>query len=199
MAELLAVPDGYDPDAQAVVGLIAAGLDDQSRRLQWTVNGLDVTHLEWQERPGRNTIGMLMWHLAATEIAWLRVACAGLSIEDTPESRRASQRVLREYLGHDAGGDLVGTHAEPLKGCDLESYLDLLARARRSTHELLKTWDDVAIRTVVSLYGGGDVSRRWVLYHLLEHVAAHNGQIASLLHIMRDHDLPGLPKPALPG
>ena len=57
MAEhLLAVPPGYDPNSQAIVGVMAASFDDQSRRLRETVAGLGVEHLEWQERPGRNTI-----------------------------------------------------------------------------------------------------------------------------------------------
>ena len=62
---LLSVPRGYDPTSQAIVGLMAASLDDESRRLREIVSGLEVEHLEWQERPGRNTIGILMAHLAA--------------------------------------------------------------------------------------------------------------------------------------
>ena len=69
MAEhLLAVPPTFDRESQAVVGVMAASFDDQSRRLRETVAGLGVEHLEWQERPGRNTVGMLMAHLAGTEV-----------------------------------------------------------------------------------------------------------------------------------
>ena len=92
---LLAVPREYDPASQTVVGLMAAGLDDLSRRLGETVAGLSVEHLEWQERPGRNTIGMLMAHLAGTEIGWLYAGCAGVSDKDDIE------RVMHEHLGMD--------------------------------------------------------------------------------------------------
>ena len=187
---LLPVPEGYDPDSQAIVGLMAAGLDDQSRRLGETVAGLGAEHLEWQERPGRNTIGMLLAHLAATEIGWLQVACTGLPQDDI-------KRVMQEHLGLDnpAGMPLAedGVHPESLEGWDLEGYLDLLARARSATHELLKSWDDPSLDKT---FGGGGmtISHRWVLYHILEHFAAHFGQILSLLHSMRDHGVPGLPE-----
>ena len=57
-----------------------------------------------------------------------------------------------------------------------------------ATHERLKTWDDLSLDKTL----GGDVtfSHRWVLYHILEHL----GQIGSLLHCMRDHEVPGLPE-----
>ena len=50
--------------------------------------------------------------------------------------------------------------------------------------------------TLTNLSGkpGEDHSHRWVLYHVLEHFAAHYGQILSLLHCMRDCGVPGLPE-----
>ncbi len=187
---LLAFPQGYDPDTQAIVGLMAASLDDQSRRLREMVAGLEVEHLEWQERPGRNTIGMLMAHLAGTEIGWLYVGCAGLSPEDVSP-------VMREHLGMDEVSGMPlpedGVHPVSLEGRDLDGYFDLLTRSRSATHELLKSWDDASLDRT---FGGSGftVSHRWVLYHLVEHFAAHFGQIASLLHCMRDHGVPGLPE-----
>ena len=194
MAEyLLAVPQGYDPNSQAFVGVMAASFDDQSRRLRETVAGLGVEHLEWQERPGRNTIGMLMAHLAGAEIGWFYIVCAGLSDDD-------GKRVIHERLGIDLGSDrggmplpADGVHPASLKERDLEGYFDLLACARRSTHERLMTWNDASLDTT-STFGTMTVSHRWVLYHILEHFAAHYGQILSLLHCMRDHGVPGLPE-----
>ena len=185
---LLAVPEGYDSSAQAIVGLMAAALDDQSRRLRKTVAGLEVAHLEWQERPGRNTVGMLMAHLAAAEIGYFYVACAGLSYQD-------AKPVIHERLGIDWDGVLAGTHARSLTGRDLDGYLDLLASARRATHELLKTWDDRSLdRILDGARTETTISHRWLLYHVLAHFASHFGQICMLLHCMRDHDVPGLPE-----
>lgn len=184
---LLAVPEGYDSSSQAIVGMLAAALDDQSRRLRKTVAGLEVAHLEWQERPGRNTVGMLMAHLAATEIGYFYVACAGLSHLD-------AKPVIHEHLGIDWDGVLVGTHARSLTGRDLDGYLDLLARARHATHEVLKTWDDRSLDTILDGGTGTTISRRWLLYYVLAHFASHFGQICILLHCMRDQGVPGLPE-----
>ncbi|MBD95904.1 MAG: hypothetical protein CL482_16850 [Acidobacteria bacterium] len=86
-----------------------------------------------------------------------------------------------------------GVHPASLKGRDLEGYLDLLARARSATSELLTTWDDASLDTTVT-FGPMTFSHRWVLYHFLEHFAGHRGQISSLLHCMRDSGVPGLPE-----
>ena len=190
---LLAVPPAFDPESQAFVGVMAASFDDQSRRLRDRVAGLGVEHLEWQERPGRNTVGMLMAHLAGAEIGWFYVVCGGLSQDD-------GARVVNERLGIDLASDgggmplrADGVHPASLKGRDLEGYLDLLARARSATNELLTTWDDASLDTTVT-FGPMTASHRWVLYHILEHFAGHGGQIGSLLHCMRDSGVPGLPE-----
>ena len=146
-ALLLAAPPGYDPNTQTFVGVMAACFDDQSRRLRETVAGLEVEHLEWQERSGRNTIGMLLAHLAGTEIGWFYVVCAGLSYDD-------GKPVVDEHLGinitSDNGGMPLpadGVHPASLKGRNLEGYFDLLGRARSATHKLLRTWDDASLDT----------------------------------------------------
>ena len=194
MAEyLLAVPPGFDQNSQALVGVMAASFEDQSRRLRETVAGLGIEHLEWQERPGRNTVGMLMAHLAGTEIGWFYVVCGGLSDDD-------GKRVINERLGIDLASDrggmplaADGVHPASLKGRDLEGYFDLLARGRNATHEVLATWNDASLDATAT-FRTMTVSHRWVLYHILEHFAAHYGQILSLLHCMRDHGVPGLPE-----
>jgi hypothetical protein len=53
------IPKGYDAKTQKKVGLFAAQLDDQLKRLKNNVRGLTVKQLEWQQKPGLNTIGML--------------------------------------------------------------------------------------------------------------------------------------------
>ena len=190
---LLAVPPLFDPNSQAFVGVMAASFDDQSRRLRDTVAGLGVEHLEWQERPGRNTVGMLMAHLAGAEVGWFYVVCGGLSEDD-------GARAVNEHLGIDLSIDrggmplaADGVHPVSLKERDLDGYLDLLARARSGTYEVLTTWHDASLDTTAT-FGPWTVSHRWVLYHVLEHFAAHFGQISALLHSMRDSGVPGLPE-----
>ncbi len=189
---LLDIPRAFDRKSQAFVGSMAAGFDDQSRQLRGTVAGLGVEHLEWQERPGRNTVGMLMAHVAGAEIGWFYIVCGGLNEAD-------GARVMNERLGTDLASDrggmplsADGVHPASLKGRDLDGYFDLLARARTATYEVITTWSDASLDTTAT-FGPMTVSHRWVLYHVLEHFAAHYGQILSLLHCMRDHEVPNLP------
>lgn len=64
--------------------------------------GLGVEHLEWQERSGSNTTGVLKAHLVAVEIGWFYVGCAGLSYQDH------TTRVISETEEISAAADTVG-------------------------------------------------------------------------------------------
>lgn len=179
----LELPQGFDSRSQWAVGQFMAQLDDQSRLLREAVNGYEADQLQWQPRPGVNTAGMLLAHMAVAECAWLNIIAADLPLEPDGELR------IWEILGirmNDDGLPLSpdGTHPVSLAGWTLDRYLDLLGRARVATYERVKPWQDEALhkthttRTRV-------VSRHWILYHVLEHFAAHFGQILMLKHMMR--------------
>jgi hypothetical protein len=133
---------------------MAASFDDQSRRLRGMVAGIGVEHLEWQERPGRNTIGMLMAHLAGDEIRWFCIVCGGLSRDD-------GARVANKRLGIDLASASGGMplRADGVHPASLKGYLDLLTRARSATSELLTTWDDASLDTTVT-FGPMTISHR---------------------------------------
>jgi uncharacterized damage-inducible protein DinB len=185
----LPVPSGYDGATQATVATLAAGLDDQLRRLREQVDGLSVEQLEWQAHPGRNTIGMLLTHLAAVEVGWIVISAAGKSW------KTEGIAYFRELLGVEDDGIPLpkdGTHPEPLRGFSLERYDQMLTAARARIHEELQGWSDASLDEAFQLEGRkGPVqfSRRWTLYHVLEHFAAHLGQISLIKHAMRDHGI----------
>ena len=115
--------DGYDGTTQRTVATFAASLDDQLRRLRQEVEGLEVHHLEWQECPGRNTIGMLLAHLAAVEVAWLRASAQGIPWKGEGEE------IVRGVLGVEDDGfplPTEGEHPACLRGLPLETYLGML-------------------------------------------------------------------------
>jgi len=173
---------GYSPKTQARIGLFAAQLDDQLKRLRQDVKDLTVDQLEWQLRPGTNTVGMLLAHTALVEVWWINVAPTGTPWD--PDGKKIIQKVCGfEDDGLPLAAD--GHHPDYLKGYTLEMYLSALARARRSVHRDLKTWRD---RDLDRLFAVGDkkFSRTWVLYHALEHFAGHRGQILLVKHLMRD-------------
>jgi hypothetical protein len=176
------IPRGYNPKTQAKVGLFAAQLDRQLNWLKQEVKGLTVKQLEWQLRPGMNTIGMLLAHLALVEVWWINVAPTGMPWE--PDGKK----LIGKVCGFDDDGMPMppkGKHAEILKGYSLEKYLAVMAKARRSIHKEMKTWRDRDLDKFYTL-NKKQFSRTWTLYHVLEHFASHFGQILLLKHMMRD-------------
>jgi uncharacterized damage-inducible protein DinB len=178
----LLVPDSGTPSR--LMGLFLAQLDDQSRRLTETTRGATPEELTWQSAPGMNTIGMLLAHIAAVEVGWVQVGLQGLAKWEV-------ERVLdREYL--EFGMPLAAGAAPPawMAEQDLAFYDSLLARARGNTRAALAPLADAdfARRFQITRPNGqpfeGDVG--WVLYHVLEHLAGHFGQILLLRHAWRD-------------
>lgn len=175
-------PRGYNPRTQAKIGLFAAQLDDQLKRLKATVEGLSVKQLEWQKRRGMNTIGMLLAHIAVAELWWINVAAKGLPWK--PDGEKA---ILKVCGFEDDGIPLKPNekHTKYLKGYSLEKYLGVLAKVRRGAHKEMKTWYDRDLDKPFVLHKR-QFTKAWILYHVLEHLAAHFGQILMIKHMMRD-------------
>jgi len=201
---LLTLPDGYDIKKQRLVGTFAAQLDAQHEMLRKAVEGLTVVQLEWQLRPGMNTIGMLMAHIAIAEIFWINIAPN--EIEDKTEWDRIIKDLIG-ILGHEDGMPLPadGKHPQSLACKTLDQYLTMLDTARATTAKVLGGWTDNHLETAPNITGkvleawtderlsstfvlenDYRFSRIWALYHVLEHLSGHIGQISLLKHIMHD-------------
>lgn len=178
----LKIARGFDPKTQYAVGLFAAQLDDQLKRLKKAVEGLTVRQLEWQLRPGMNTIGMLLVHNALAEVWWVAIATKGIASE--PEARKLLKRILGV---EDDGFPLApnGRHPSFLRGFTAERYLSMLDKGRRAVKREMKTWKDKDLDKLYSLRKD-KASRTVTLYHILEHFCGHFGQILMLKHMMCD-------------
>ncbi len=174
---------GYDPKTQGKIGLLAAQLDDQLKLLKGDIKAMTVEQLEWQMRPGMNTVGMLLAHLALVEVWWLAVAA-----NEIPWEPKGKKIVLGVCGFEDDGLPLAadGTHPEYLRGYTLERYLAALTKARRRVHRELKTWRDRDLDACYVTPKKSKISYGWTLYHVLEHFSGHYGQILLLKHLMRD-------------
>ena len=180
----LPLSDRYDPTTQQTLQYEAAQLDDQLRDLKAIVEGLEVEHLEWQAEPGRNTIGMLLAHTAVAEVFWTQIAVAG--IHGTPEGDERMKAVIGITRDED-GMPLpsAGSHPETLAGMRVQDYLAMLDDARKATHATLSSWRDADLELAFEV-GDHFVSRAWTVYHILEHLIAHLGQIRLLKREMKD-------------
>jgi uncharacterized damage-inducible protein DinB len=182
----LAIPGGYDLSTQRTVALFAAQLDDQLRLLKEAVTELHTNHLEWQPKPGFNTVGMLLAHLAVVEVFWINVAAAEIPVD--PDGDDLILRTIG-IRSDDDGLPLAidARHPASLSGKNLADYMEMLDKARRSIHVTMQTWrDDDLESTYLRPDRDLTITRSWTLYHVLEHFAAHFGQILLLKHLMRD-------------
>lgn len=182
----------YRREDQSQIALFVAQLDDQSRRLRKTVEACGVADLEWQPGRGRNSAGMLLAHVAMTEVFWTGVASG------RAPDRTSADSHCREVLGVGLDDDGMpapedGGHPSALAGWDLPRYLDLVQRARVRLKAEVAAWRDADL-TAMQPYASqladgtefrGEYSREWILYHLLEHLSQHAGQVALVLAMRR--------------
>lgn len=180
----LDIPTGYDQSTQSMVGLFAAQLDNQLWRLKRDLAGLTTEHLEWQPRPGMNTIGMLLAHLAVVDLFWIIVATREIPHE--PDGDDLTKEIIGIRMDDD-GLPLKedGTHPKSLAGKSLAHYWEMLDAARAEVHKEMQQWTDNDLERTF-LLRDRQITRSWTLYHVLEHFAAHYGQILMIMHMMLD-------------
>lgn len=170
---------------QARSALVLSQFRNLSARLADEIAGLDVEALEWQPAPGRNTIGMLLAHNALVEVFWTSVASKGVTDHESAEA------FCREFTGMSLDDDGMpappdGGHPSALAGWDLARYRGLLDKARQLLRGELLAMTDADHARIVH-YRGRECSVEWIWFHLLEHFAAHQGQIGLVraLHASR--------------
>ena len=164
----------------AEASLFFGQLEDLSHRLWACAEGISAEELGWQLTPGTNTIGMLLAHIAITEVFWTSVLL---------ERAFLCQQVLG--IGSDDDG-LPLPEGEPppsgLAGKGPAFYRDLHLRAREHTRSAVAPLADSDLLREIEHRSREDrvtLNGRWILYHMVEHHARHNGQIGLLRHLYR--------------
>ena len=163
-------------------------MDDQLKRLTDSTRDLTPEELEWQPRPGTNTIGMLLAHLAIVDVFWTAIVLKR-------EENFRSEPVLG--IGMDDDGMPIPEEGLPpatLAGKDIAFYNDLLAKGRAFMKEASKDLPDSELEREIPRTRADGTRRlinvRWYYYHLLEHFASHYGQILLLRHLYRAAQVP---------
>ncbi len=168
----LAIPAGYRSREAA---LFLAQLDNLSERMTRNLRELSKPQLAWQIAPGCNSIGMLLAHVAITEVFWIKhVMQADIHADEK----------IEEILGIDINGDGMPLDKEELVTIhlqkDLDHFVSLLQKARAFTTTIARTLTDTDMEKqvpVTVMDQPAIASVRWTLYHLLEHQAGHFGQM----------------------
>lgn len=151
------------PGYPEIIGLDLWRLEDARVRTLNAVKGLTQTQLGAQT-PSGNTVGTLLYHLAAIEADWLY---AEVLQEDFSDD-------ILAYLPVDVR-DETG-HLSRMTGEGLETHLERLGFVRARLLERFTGMDETEYRRLRHL-PNYDVSPQWVLHHLAQHEALHRGQI----------------------
>lgn len=149
------------------IGRALWGLEEARRRTLQRIEGLDPALVDWAAPKSGNSIGSILYHTAAIEIDYLYV-----DMLEQPFPQEIAD--LFPYEVREENGRLT-----PVRGFDLQWYLDRLDVTRKHVLEVLRTMDLADFRRVRNL-DYADITPEWTLYHLTQHEAEHRGEIAAL-------------------
>lgn len=178
---LLPLPKGFRSREAAS---FVAQMEELTERMTRDLARITPAELAWQSKRGHNTIGMLFAHCAIVEMFWMAIAVG-----------RWDEGLSAKVLGvgvDDDGMPLAADGAPPrtLRGWALRDYTRLLSRARKFVVREAKGLTDADMdRHIARQRRDGSrsvVSVRWILYHVLEHLAGHYGQMLLLRHQYAD-------------
>jgi hypothetical protein len=182
----LKVARGFDPKTQKLIGIWAAQLDFQLKKLKTAVKGLTVKQLEWQQEPGMNSIGMLIAHDILVEVWWACVAAKEIPWD--PDGKK----IIKKILGFEDDGIPLapdGKHPAYLKNYTVDKYMAAVARGRRAVLTEMKKWRDKDLDKYYTLVAEGKtirLTRARTLCHMLGHFCGHYGQILLIKHMMQN-------------
>jgi len=172
--------EGFRSQEVAVKVAELAAVHDLIRE---AVHDLSPAQLMSQSAPGRNTIGMLIAHIAIVETHLGQVIL-----------RAEPQGHVADVLGMSSDDDAMplpagGAPPARLAGKDEAFYLDLLSRAHAHTRAACAPLTDADLATGIVRPPRPDgtqrvFDRRYALFHMLEHAALHMGQIRSLKAVL---------------
>jgi uncharacterized damage-inducible protein DinB len=140
-------------------------LDYHRDTFRWKCAGLSQEQLAQAHAPSTMTLGGMMKHLALNEVGWFGTTLAG-----TPDPPPF------DAVDWDADPDWEWRTAADDSPADLRAlYDDCVRRADAAIDEALAK-DGLDAESVGQSSQDGAFSLRWILLHMLEEYARHNGQ-----------------------
>ncbi len=124
---------------------------------------------------GEYPIGAYLMHLCECDIHWLEVI-SGTTVRDE----------LKAECYFDKWFDSSGEPSPPESAPEVETYASLMNRTRTMFLNYLSTLSDNDLESKVimkSRKGDIEISRKWIIYHIIEHEAHHRGQMFMLIRM----------------
>jgi uncharacterized damage-inducible protein DinB len=161
---------GYEPE----IGRLIWMLEANRQRTKAAVEDLAAEAVDWTPAPEANSIGALLYHIAAIELDWLYVDVLQQPFPATmtalfPEDVRDEVDSLARARGMSLAAQL--RRLDTVRDLLLGSYREMTLTDYRRPRELPEY----------------DVTPEWVLYHLLQHEAVHRGEISLLRGLREAH------------
>ncbi|MDX1691483.1 MAG: DinB family protein [Acidimicrobiia bacterium] len=156
------------------VGRFVAMLADGRSRLRRDLETLDESQLDrtlpWQP----NSIGTLLYHVAAIELDWTFA-----DIRETTQFPDGTSDWFPTTVREEGG------RLSPVSD-SLQGHLDRLAWTREHLLVTLgRLTDDDLDRIVTNADDGSTNGIAWILHHLIQHEAEHRGQIGEIRAALR--------------
>lgn len=156
---------GEQPGFAPEVGRLVVMLSYARRTTLSAAQGLTTPQLDHLQDAGSNSIGALLAHVAAVEVAY---QCS------TFEQRRLSPA---EQARWGAALDLGARGRSEIRGQPLAHYLALLEEVRAHTLRELARRDDAWLEETTPFWGGHPANNHFKWFHVLEDEINHRGQI----------------------
>lgn len=161
---LLAEPlEGVVPQ----IGRWLWALEDTRRRTKACLEGLPLAAIDWRSPQEDNTIGTLLYHIAAIEMDWLYTDI--LQQDFPPQAVTLFPDPVRDEQGQ-------------LTAVTGISLSDHITRLHSSRALFLAAFREITLEEFhrVRHFPRYTVTPAWVLHHLCQHEAEHRGQMMTL-------------------
>ncbi len=158
--------DGYSPQIARFVAMF----DNNRERLLYKLKDVTDEILDFTpDEKTVETIGTLLYHIAAVEHDWIFY---DIDKQEIDEERW-------KYAFATRSDDI-----DQLKGKGLQFYLDALQEVRDKIFNRFKKFSDNDLKRSIESEGK-TFTIEWILFHLLNHEAVHIGQISLLKRLYR--------------
>jgi hypothetical protein len=159
--------EGYSPQ----IGTLVSMMTWMRTIMLYSVKGMTTEQLDFLIDNKANTIGALLFHLAATDTFYHAHTMGGVDWGKWDQN-------LTDKFG--TAMELGDNARKAIKGNNLDFYLNLLHETREKTLAEFKKRDDQWLLAVDSKWPWGPTNNYCKWFHVCEHESNHNGQIKFL-------------------
>ena len=155
--------EGFSPQ----IGTLVSMMNWMRNVILMPVKGMSVSDLDYLIDDNANSIGAMLWHLAATERFYQLHTFEGRKWGDWSEEE-SEKWLIASMLGDAA--------RETIKGNPLEFYMEKLDTVRENTLAEFAKRDDDWLMAVDDKWFWGPTNNYCKWFHVCEHESNHNGQ-----------------------